>query len=244
MGVAHGQEQVLVEINVTWAHDIRVDFTRPEMATVEVPPGVEMHLCSAECGCTMLGGFDGDARVQKMCAYSQATLAHAVAHNHHQDRDELHLFNNDIREAGATQLAEALRSNTTLRTLVLIGVGLGVQYPPNHAGDAGLRSMHDAISTDNCTLETLMTSSGPSWERSFKRLLAPAPRAQRRCRMAWARRRELLLCLHAAGLLLLLRATPQPQKKTVLAGRGAFGAFGTFLADVPADMWRTLFAFL
>ena len=299
------------------------------MATVEVPPGVEMHLCSAECGCTMLGGFDGDARVQKMCAYSQATLAHAVAHNHHQDRDELHLFNNDIREAGATQLAEALRtnttlkhlslnrnnicdagatqlaealhsnttlehlylldngiteagvtqladalrtnrsrlqtlllydnnvgaagatqlaaalrSNTTLRTLVLIGVGLGVQYPPNHAGDAGLRSMHDAISTDNCTLETLMTSSGPSWERSFKRLLAPAPRAQRRCRMAWARRRELLLCLHAAGLLLLLRATPQPQKKTVLAGRGAFGAFGTFLADVPADMWRTLFAFL
>jgi len=123
-------------------------------------------------------------------------------------------------------------------------VGLGVQYPPNHAGDAGLRSMHDAISTDNCTLETLMTSSGPSWERSFKRLLAPAPRAQRRCRMAWARRRELLLCLHAAGLLLLLRATPQPQKKTVLAGRGAFGAFGTFLADVPADMWRTLFAFL
>ena len=148
------------------------------------------------------------------------------------------LVDNNVGEAGARQLADALRTNTSLEHLYLCD---------NAVTDMGLKMLHDAIVTDNCTLETLMPTRGLSWERSFKRLLAPAPRSQRRRRMAWARRRELLLCLHAAGLLLLLRATPQPQKKTVLAGRGAFGAFGafgTFLADVPADAWPVLFKFL
>ena len=283
-----------------------------------------MHLCSCACGYTpYLPSFDGDLLlVQKMCAYSQATLTHAVAMNHFADEPELHLYGNGIRAAGATQLADALRTNTTLKhlglnnnkigdagatqladalrtntslehlylcdnavteagvtqlanalrtntslqTLLLVDNNVGeagatqladalrtntslehLYLCDNAVTDMGLRMLHDAIATDNCTLETLMPTRGLSWERSFKRLLAPAPRSQRRRRMAWARRRELLLCLHAAGLLLRLRATPQPQKKTVLAGRGAFGAFGafgTFLADVPNALWPVLFKFL
>jgi len=225
-----------------------------------------MHLCSCACGYTpYLPSFDGDLLlVQKMCAYSQATLTHAVAMNHFADEPEMHLFGNGIRAAGATQLANALRTNTTLKHLGLNNNKIGdagatqladalrtnttlehLYLCDNAVTDIGLMMLHDAIATDNCTLETLMPTRGLSWERSFKRLLAPAPRSQRRRRMAWARRRELLLCLHAAGL--LLRATPQPQKKTVLAGRGAFGAFGafgTFLADVPNALWPVLFKFL
>jgi hypothetical protein len=290
-------------------------FTRTEMA--KFPEAVAMHLCSCACG-YMRTSFDGDLLlVHKMCAYSQATHFHAVAMNHSADEPEMHLYGNGITEAGATQLADALRTNTTLKHLGLNNNKIGdagatqladalranttlqhlylcdnavteagatqladalrtnsslqtLLFVDNNVGEAGARQLadalranttlqhlylcdnavteaglmmlHDAIATDNCTLETLRVMH-LSWERSFKRLLAPAARSQRRrAAVAWRRRRVLLLCLYAAGLLPAHAHEPQPQKKTgVLLGRGAFG---DVLANVGADLWPRVFAYL
>ena len=280
-----------------------------------------MHLCSCACGYTPhLPSFDGDLLlVHKMCAYSQATRFHAVAMNHFADAPDMHLYGNGITEAGATQLADALHTNTTLKHLGLNNNKIGdagatqladalranttlqhlylcdnavteagvtqladalrtntslqtLLFVDNNVGEAGARQLadalrtnttlqhlylcddtvtdmglmmlHDAIATDNCTLETLRVMH-LGWERSFKRLLAPAARSQRRrAARAWQRRRVLLLCLYAAGLLPAHAHDhePQPQKKTgVLLGRGAFG---DFLANVGADLWPRVFAYL
>ena len=234
-------------------------FTRTEMA--KFPEAVAMHLCSCACG-YMRTSFDGDLLlVHKMCAYSQATHFHAVAMNHSADEPEMHLYGNGITEAGATQLADALRTNSSLQTLLFVDNNVGeagarqladalranttlqhLYLCDNAVTDMGLMTLHDAIATDNCTLETLRVMH-LGWERSFKRLLAPAARSQRRrAAMAWRRRRVLLLCLYAAGLYPAHAHEPQPQKKTgVLLGRGAFG---DFLANVGADLWPLVFAYL
>ena len=224
-----------------------------------------MHLCSCACGYTPhLPSFDGDLLlVHKMCAYSQATRFHAVAMNHFADAPDMHLYGNGITEAGVTQLADALRTNTSLQTLLFVDNNVGeagarqladalrtnttlqhLYLCDDTVTDMGLMMLHDAIATDNCTLETLRVMH-LGWERSFKRLLAPAARSQRRrAARAWQRRRVLLLCLYAAGLLPAHAHDhePQPQKKTgVLLGRGAFG---DFLANVGADLWPRVFAYL
>ena len=110
---------------------------------------------------------------------------------------------------GARALADALRTNTTLRTLVFAGASLG---------EKALTSLHAAIGDANCTLETLHVADGfgsrnqrESWERSFQLLLAPAARAQRKRKMNWKRRANVLLCLyHAAGRLAHQRSAVKP----------------------------------
>ena len=141
---------------------------------------------------------------------------------------------------GARALADALRTNTTLRTLVFAGASLG---------EKALTSLHAAIGDANCTLETLHVADGfgsrnqrESWERSFQLLLAPAARAQRKRKMAWKRRANVLLCLyHAAGRLAHQRVLFFCGKKTVLLPRGAFG---NFLAAVPSELWPGVLRYL
>ena len=153
------------------------------------------------------------------------------------------LADNYVGADGARALADALRTNTSLRTLVFAGaltLGLGSQ---------ALTSLHAAIGDDNCTLETLHCADGfpwrlhsESWERSFQRLLAPAARAERKRKMAWKRRANVLLCLyHAAGRLAHQRVLFFCGKKTVLLPRGAFG---NFLAAVPSELWRGVLPYL
>ena len=147
---------------------------------------------------------------------------------------------NYVGAGGAAMIADALRTNTTLRTLVFTGASLG---------SLALTSLHAAIGDDNCTLETLRCAGGfpwrfpsESWERSFKVLLAPAARAQRKRNMAWRRRANVLLCLHHAhGMLRRQRVLFFCGKKTVLLPRGPFG---DFLAAVPRELWRGVLTYL
>ena len=147
---------------------------------------------------------------------------------------------NYVGAGGAAMIADALRTNTELKHLVFAGASLEPQ---------GLASLHAAIGDDNCTLETLQCADGfpwrlhsESWERSFQLLLAPAARAQRKRKMNWKRRANVLLCLHHAHRMLAhQRVLFFCGKKTVLLPRGAFG---NFLAAVPSELWRGVLTYL
>jgi len=86
---------------------------------------------------------------------------------------ELYLNDNSIGEAGATQLADALGTNTSVEVLYLTN---------NSIGEAGATQLADALGTNTSVeqLDLRGNSSGEELEGRIEALLAPAARAQRK----------------------------------------------------------------
>ena len=151
----------------------------------------------------------------------------------------LQLGANSIGEAGATQLADALRTNTSVKTLGLSGCKIG---------EAGARQLADALRTNTSVEELDLFAPIPrcmgisdATLALVQRLLVWEARVLRRRDLAWRRRRVLCLCLHAAAARRLATVSP-PQKMARLMMRPARVAL--LLLRLPPDTWRGVFAYL
>ena len=138
---------------------------------------------------------------------------------------ELNLYNNQIGDAGATALADALKLNTSLTTLNLNS---------NQIGDDGASALADALKTNtNLTILSLYSNQIGDALQEIRRLMIPpnlqVPYYGRGALVPWSIPRHLELAIWNLHVI--------PVAKTICLIELRSGKDGFQLPKLPIEMW-------